>query len=62
MVDKEILKEKDKIVGDLGKILLGIIMLVTSILNLFGIYTNISTISVLLFFGGIGTIMWGIRK
>lgn len=63
MVDKEILKEHDKIVGDLGKIVLGIIMMVVSGLHLLKIFESSSSImAILLFFGGIGTMMWGIRK
>jgi len=52
-------KEKG-ITVQLGKVVLGLIMMIISVLVLFGIYADIKTMAVLLFFGGIGTIMWGI--
>ena len=63
MVDKEISQEHNKIVGDVGRIIVGVIMIFIAVSQLFKIFElDSSMISILLLFGGIGNIMWGIRK
>ena len=46
----------------IGKVTLGLIMVFVGVLNFFISFNSKEIILILLIFGGIGTIMWGIQQ
>lgn len=52
---------KDEITIMIGKVILGLIMVFVGVLNFLFNLNSKNVILILLIFGGIGTIMWGLK-